>query len=123
MRRDVRAVVPLLLFGACTCGGGDEVIGRVVPRLELASTALDFGEVPVGATKRLALDLSNTGAAELIIRGASAAPPFAVSPGGELRVPAGGRLRVDVAFSPSTPGRCKVPCRSTATPTGRRPRR
>lgn len=104
MRRDVRAVVPLLLFGACTCGGGDEVIGRVVPRLELASTALDFGEVPVGATKRLALELSNTGAAELVIRGASADLPFSVSPSGELRVPAGGRLRVDVAFSPVDAG-------------------
>ncbi len=91
-----------LVASACTCGG-DEVIGRVVPRLELGAAAIDFGEVPIGATKRVAIDVSNSGGAPLVISGVSAMAPYAGSPA-SLTVPPGARARIDVAFSPVDEG-------------------
>ena len=87
----------------------DTQIALVEAEISVEADELNFGVVPVGATKRISISISNLGAADLEVESFRvAAPnttgsptgPFFVSPPGPLRVLPGQRVVVDVGFTP-----------------------
>lgn len=88
-----------LLTQACNCGGGD-VFTRVLPKLELIEEAVDFGQVPIGATKRVRFVVRNDGNADLSISSVDAAAPFAATLLDATIAP-GATGAIDVAFKPT----------------------
>jgi len=76
------------------------------PQIQVSPNSLDFGRVNTGATKQLALTVSNTGTAGLTVQSitktsalftiSSPAPPFTVSPGSQQTV--------TVTFAPTAAG-------------------
>lgn len=95
-------VDPLALSGAGiaqSARGGLSVGGSVV-----AGQALDFGNVPVGASKALTVDLFNATAAPVTVNGGMFGGPFTVAPAGAVTVPAGGRVTVTITFAPTAVG-------------------
>ena len=100
----------LLLLGlsiwGCECGEGTGFT-KVVPVLEVES-ALTFGEVPIGATKRILLEVTNSGTAEMTISAVDAMMPFSAELESEV-VPPGGKTTIDVAFKPTLNGAAARP--------------
>ncbi len=82
----------------CECGDGG-TFSKVVPIIE-AEPALVFGEVPIGATKRVFLEVSNVGTAELTISSVDAMMPYVAELESAV-VPPGGKTLIDVAFKPT----------------------
>ncbi|MBI2372471.1 MAG: choice-of-anchor D domain-containing protein [Deltaproteobacteria bacterium] len=89
-----------LAISGCDCGDESE-LRRVVPEIEVSPEQLDFGEVPLLATRRLSLAVNNLGSAPLTISGIDTALPFGVR-FDAAQVPAGGRSSVEVTFTPTT---------------------
>ncbi len=81
----------------CDCGDGGE-LGRVVPRIEVDPPSIDFGEIPLGATRRSSLVVRNPGGAPLELADVMVGPPFDVARFDRL-IPAGGTGRVDVGYT------------------------
>ncbi len=50
-----------LSIAGCECQDGEPPLGRLQPVIHVESEGLDFGEVPVGATKELGLPVENRG--------------------------------------------------------------
>lgn len=71
-----RTLLCLGLWVLVGCDCGDEELGRVLPQLEIATDPLSFGEVPLGATKRLFVAVKNSGQATLRIEAIDAPMPF-----------------------------------------------
>ncbi|MBI4818177.1 MAG: choice-of-anchor D domain-containing protein [Deltaproteobacteria bacterium] len=108
------------VFG-CDCeeGGG---IQRLAPEIAVEPLALDFGEVPLGATRKLAVDVEDTGTDDLHVcveDGATACSelsrvdpsdaPFSMSfepvIEGEFIVPKGSTQDLEIRFAPNAEGR------------------
>ena len=88
----------LLNGGACDCGGG-ATITKVVPQIEVDPQAVAFGEVPLGATRRIGLIVKNVGEAPLVLNTVDTTTPFAaLIEDFEIGPQSEGRL--DVAFTP-----------------------
>ncbi len=104
---EFRAVVTVSSREAC---GLRAVVleGVAVERLVVASTErLDFGHVEPGSTARARLRLSNAGAQEvplqdLVFEGGDAGAFTLLSSPADRRIPAGGTVEVELAFSPLT---------------------
>jgi hypothetical protein len=86
-------------------GTGVEAVLQAMP------TALEFGEVYVGASKSLTLTLRNGGNAELTVESAEWAPGTPAAPvvtadlsSLERRIAAGASISADITFSPAEPG-------------------
>ncbi len=86
-----------LTVSACQCGT-DAGLVRLAPKIEVAPN-LDFGPVPIGATKRIALLIENPGNAPLVLQSADTMAPFGATLF-EAEVPPGGRGQVEVWFRP-----------------------
>src|SRR5687768_15647437 len=96
----IRLLVLLLLpASGCECGEGSP-LSRVEPKLEVAPEVLAFGDVAIGATKRLSLTLRNPGTGDLTIDSVDAMSPFATALPGPV-IAAGAEVTIEVAFSPS----------------------
>jgi hypothetical protein len=83
----------------CECGD-DPQLGRLEPELVIATDPLAFGEVPVGAIKRLTVELGNRGNRELNLQAVDAPMPFGAALS-ELVVRPGGRAELEVWFRPT----------------------
>lgn len=94
----VSVVAASVALSACQCD--EPPLVRVAPEIAVAADRIDFGEVPVGATKRVLLQIDNVGNAELVVVSATTAAPFGVELVDAL-VPGGGVGYVDVAFTPT----------------------
>ncbi len=95
-----RTLLCLCLWALVGCDCGDEELGRVLPQLKVATDPLSFGEVPLGATKRLFVEVSNEGQAVLQIDAVDAELPF----GAELlhtSIEPGDSAVVEVFFRPT----------------------
>ena len=92
------SLLAVLVFG-CECGD-EPTLGRVAPEIAVATDPLAFGEVPLGATKRLALEVGNTGNADLHVMAVDAAGPFGADLSAAELAP-GDRAVVDVWFRPT----------------------
>jgi photosystem II stability/assembly factor-like uncharacterized protein len=95
------------LHVATNGGDGTVLLGGTgsAPAISVTPASLDFGAVAVGATKDLALTVSNGGTAPLTVGALSTSAPFAVvSPAVPFMVAAGGGQQVTVRFAPSTAG-------------------
>lgn len=111
MLRARHALVASCLVALSGCGGCAEEGGlqRIVPKVEVEPESLAFGDVPVGATKRLRVTVRSVGAAELELLGADTTAPFSVSvvrEGASSSVMAetlrtGLEVTLDVAFAPT----------------------
>jgi|GEM_PF-1586716 len=88
------------LWLALGCECGDEQFGRVVPELEVATDAIAFGEVPLGAIKRVALAVRNAGQAPLNLLAIDAPMPFGVQPG-PFEVQPGETMALELWFRPT----------------------
>ncbi|MCA9554919.1 MAG: choice-of-anchor D domain-containing protein [Myxococcales bacterium] len=88
-----------LAIGACDCGD-DPQLGRLTPRMEVSADPLDFGEVPLGATKRLSVSVGNAGNLDLHILSLDTQAPFAVEADRDV-VPPGDKVVLDVLFRPT----------------------
>ncbi|MCK6547179.1 choice-of-anchor D domain-containing protein [Myxococcota bacterium] len=97
--------VALALSGCGSCGEGGG-LQRIVPQLVVEPATLAFGDVPVGATKRMRITLRSVGAADLELESADVMVPFAVTMVSGSAAPmaqtirTGLELSLDVAFSP-----------------------
>lgn len=94
-----------LVLVACDCEGGN-VLGKVRPVLVVEPIDLPFGEVPLGATKRIYVRIGNQGSAELTLGPPDAPSPFfallsatTVAPGGQVTLDVGFRPQNDEAQS------------------------
>lgn len=96
MRRFPPWLAALCLGVACVGCGEDTGLVRRLAGIEVP-LAVDFGQVPLGATKRLAVTVTNSGNLPLEIQQAEATEPFAVTTPAEP-VPPGGTFPVVVAF-------------------------
>ncbi|MCB9653688.1 MAG: choice-of-anchor D domain-containing protein [Deltaproteobacteria bacterium] len=99
----------VLLFGlfvnagigqGCDCGGQD-TITQLVPKIEVTPAALEFGQVPLGARKRLSLHVRNVGTGDLTVSALSTEVPFSVE-GGRSVLRAGEQVTLDVRFDPTS---------------------
>ena len=72
----------------------------MVPQIALEPGHLDFGEVPIGAVKRLDVLVSNPGDAPLEITGLDAMGPFRVAGSERVVVPPSAQERIEVAYTP-----------------------
>jgi hypothetical protein len=112
------ALASLAVFSACNCGG-EEAFIRVVPKVGLSAEVIDFGEVPIGATKRVRFAVKNNGNADLSISTVDAMSPFSAVLL-DVLVPPGGQGIIDVAFSPlndePTAGMLVIATNDTETP-------
>ena len=103
----VRRPSPLALFALLLCGvasagcPSDRVRGLDAD--PSAADTLDFGVMPIGSRKVLALPVSNSGGIALLVNAASAGEPFGVD-GRPDPVDPGSQGDVLVAFEPSAPG-------------------
>lgn len=98
MRSRVLACLALWPLAGCNCD--DETLGRVAPVMVLSDAPLDFGQVPLGATRRLSATITNRGEADLEISAVDAPAPFGVvAPQG--LVPPSGQVEVEVWFRPT----------------------
>lgn len=88
-----------LVLGGCECGE-DPQLRRVTPRLQLEAERVDFGDVPLGATRRLLFTVENTGNADLVIEGVDTGAPFGATLIDET-IPAGGSGAIDLSFTPT----------------------
>lgn len=96
----LRAVLCACLWIVWGCECGDEQLGSVVPVLEVDAQSLDFGQVPLGATKRLTVQVSNQGQAALELLSVDAATPFGVVlPSGSIAP--GASVALEVWFRPT----------------------
>lgn len=82
----------------CDCGARNQ-LGRVFPKIEVTPAAIDFGEVPFGATKHARITVRNAGSANLMIGALDVADPFKASLPAVLAAP-GTSVLLDVSFSP-----------------------
>jgi len=80
------------------CDESENLIRRG-PELAVEIDTIDFGVVPLGATKRVAVELANVGDQALSIREVATPAPFFVELS-VLEIPPGGTARLDVAFTP-----------------------
>lgn len=91
----------LLLCGLFLACDESEQLRAVAPELSVLPTDLDFGAVPLGATKRLRVELSNTGNAPLDLSDVMVEAPFFVSlPARMAPLAPGESLSADVGFRP-----------------------
>lgn len=75
------------------------------PRMEIVSTALDFGKTPVGGTTTLNVAVANRGSKVLKVTGVqSDQKSFAAAGGAVVEVPARGTAEVAVGFRPTSSG-------------------
>ncbi len=94
-----RAIAPWLLFLALVGCEEDAKLSVLEPKLAFSPNSMDFCEVPVGATRRLRLSLSNSGTAELKLSELQVPEPFFVGTWPQLLKP-GESIRVDLGFRP-----------------------
>lgn len=94
------AALLTLAAGACTC---DESLGTLEGKLDVQPSALDFGDVPVGAEKQLELTLTNRGSFVLDIEGLETSPPF-IAPVLTATLAPSGETKVMIAFRPASVG-------------------
>ncbi|MHB1846659.1 MAG: choice-of-anchor D domain-containing protein [Deltaproteobacteria bacterium] len=102
------SLIGLALVGA-GCGCPHRGAGPLVSDVGKGEAApLDFGDVPLGQTKTLALTLSNSGAGQLSLGAVSvtgaAAGDYTVHPGLPKSLAAAQRVSVQVDFTPSAAG-------------------
>lgn len=90
-------VASVLPFVACQCD--ESALVRVAPVIDVEVTEIDFGEVPVGATKRVYLQVRNAGTADLNLIDVRTEAPFGAE-WDEATIAAGRTTLIDVAFSP-----------------------
>jgi hypothetical protein len=95
-RMGMRWGLAFFLLAACEEEGG--LIERVA-EVEVEPRRLDFGEVPLGATRRLSVQVRSAGNMPLEIRSVETEAPFSVELPTEP-VPAGVTLPLEVAFTP-----------------------
>lgn len=94
----IHFALAFLAVSACQCGAED-TITRVEPKIGLVEPAIDFGEVPIGAVKRVRFAVKNDGAADLSISAIDTANPFSATLIDTL-LPPGASGIIDVAFKP-----------------------
>jgi hypothetical protein len=94
-----RLLLLALIFGACDCGDEPQ-LGKVLPELALDADRVDFGEVPLGATKRIALAVRNVGTADLVLNGADAQLPFGAVIA-DMTILPGQAGTIDLSFAPT----------------------
>lgn len=75
----VLELVGLCALGGASCSEGDQ-LSTVAPELVLSPSELDFGEVPIGATGRGTVEVSNVGNAPLVVSDPMVAAPFFAEP-------------------------------------------
>ncbi|MEM7675988.1 MAG: choice-of-anchor D domain-containing protein, partial [Myxococcota bacterium] len=89
--------------------GDDTRLGRLLPVISVDQTELEYGQVPVGASRRVALTVSNSGTSPLTINefrsefltgGFGQPNPFSVA-SSTVSIAPGGRHVVDVVFAPT----------------------
>lgn len=91
---------PLLFALACAEEAG---IDQLHPELELSANGLDFGLVPVSATRRLSVEVSNRGNLALELNDLAVPEPFGTS-GVPGRLAPAERATLEVYFRPTTIG-------------------
>ncbi len=72
------------------------VLGAI---LQVNSSSIDFGRVPLGGSKSLSLSLSNIGTSDLVISDTDAAAPFSIETGLPLTINAGQSSSISVSLS------------------------
>ncbi|MBI4814898.1 MAG: choice-of-anchor D domain-containing protein [Deltaproteobacteria bacterium] len=94
------------------CSDEGSGLRKVDPRLVIASTTIDFGDVPTGATKRLVWTVSNQGEAELHLTASELTAPFLGS--ATATVPPGREVPIDLGFRPTQVGPASTTLRLTS---------
>ncbi|MCC7383023.1 MAG: choice-of-anchor D domain-containing protein [Deltaproteobacteria bacterium] len=95
----------VLLAGAAGCASCEEgnAIGRLTPLIEVEPTALAFGQVPLGATRRLTVAVRNPGTAALEIAAIDATMPFRAAIT-ETSLRPGGSAQIEVVYGATAEG-------------------
>lgn len=94
-----RSAFLLILLSGFSCDCGDDSLGVVAPEIEVSVRSVDFGEVSLGATKRVYLQIKNAGTDELIISSLDAMAPFFADQA-DAKIPAGSEIALDLGFRP-----------------------
>ncbi|MBI4817825.1 MAG: choice-of-anchor D domain-containing protein [Deltaproteobacteria bacterium] len=101
-QRDTRerssAALLAVLLPLVACDEGD-VIERAPAELSVAPTALEFGEVPVGAVRRLNIELRNTSAQAVEVETSTLSNPFFANVA--VTLTGGAKADFSVAFRPT----------------------
>lgn len=95
-----RSIALLALWPIVGCQCGEETLGTVGPVLALDAAPVGFGQVPIGATKRMSVEVRNEGNGNLQITAVDAATPFGAA-GPQAEVPPGQSAVVEVWFRPT----------------------
>jgi outer membrane protein assembly factor BamB len=80
-------------------------LGHEAPDIDVAAKVVDFGKVPVGNSKRMAVIVKNLGADTLFVVGAEIMPSEFATESQEKFLLCGDSLQIPVAFSPKVAGR------------------
>lgn len=89
----------LLLLASCE---GSDSLTALRPELSVSESNFDFGEVPLGASRRLRFEVRNQGAAPLHLDTVTSSVPFALWGLGTEPLPSGTARSVDVVFTPDS---------------------
>lgn len=95
-----RASTVLIAFAFAWACDDEATLTRQGPELVIDDAPLDFGTVPLGATKRIALELANRGERNLSIEELVVTAPFSADLADTELAP-GAATRLDIAFTPS----------------------
>jgi hypothetical protein len=116
-RRPLTALLALAaLTGLLAACGGDSVLG-VKPKLVVREDTpvdaaghyrLDFGDVLVGASRRLPVFVENRGRSELTLQPVLASAPFTSDLTGSSRLPMSGSQEIGFTFTPAAVGPATV---------------
>ena len=98
----VLPVFSLVFLGFVSCRPTG--LSPTAPTIEVAPLALDFGPVPVGIAVSLPVQVRNLGKNELVLQPTTSDAADFAGPATELRVGAGQRVSIDVAFWPTVEG-------------------
>jgi len=89
----------ILSIGACDCGAPG-TISKLVPQIEVEPQAVEFNEIPLGATRRIGLVVKNIGEAELIVSSVDTTAPFTATLL-DTEIGPQGQGRIDISFTPT----------------------
>lgn len=92
----------VLLAVSVGCGDSGTKLEQTRPLISINPAALDFGAVPVGATRYLTLEIKNPGTATLHLSALALTGPFGTLEEAPLEVAAGSARALSVAFTPKS---------------------
>lgn len=84
------------------CGDAGTKLEQTRPLISVTPSSLDFGSVPVGATRYLSIEVKSPGTATLHLSALTATGPFATVEEAPLEVAAGTSRALSIAFAPKS---------------------